>query len=102
MEKELTILDRAKKIVDGDRQNDYGEPEDNFRVIGEKWGTTLGILEESPPSWKPGEPIPPRIVALMMIDLKTCREAYKPVTDNSIDIAGYAYAMSKILSKTNL
>jgi hypothetical protein len=84
------ILDKAKLIVEGARQNSYGPPEDNFRVIGEKWGITLGIVRDL----KIGDPIPPRIVALMMIDLKTCRDAFQSKEDNLVDICGYAYCAS--------
>jgi hypothetical protein len=84
------VLDEAKEIVDGARQANYGPPEDNFSAIGRKWAVTLDII-----GWRPGDPIPPRIVALMMIDLKTCRDAFQPKRDNAVDIAGYVYCASK-------
>lgn len=87
-----TILDEAKTIVEGARQKGYGPPEDNFTYIGKKWGVTLEILKD----WKPGDPVPPRIVALMMIDLKTCRDAFQPKRDNLTDIAGYALCGDKV------
>jgi hypothetical protein len=91
---EVTILDDAREIVDGARQSNYGPPEDNFFYIGEKWSTTLEIC-----GWKPGSAIPPRIVALMMIDLKTCRDAFRPNRDNLVDISGYSYCASLLSDK---
>ena len=32
------ILDKAKACVCGERQEDYGTPENNFRFIAELWG----------------------------------------------------------------
>lgn len=87
----VTILDEARSIVDGARQADYGPPEDNFKGIGIKWSVTLSAA-----NWKPGDPIPSRIVALMMIDLKTVRDAFQPKRDNLVDTCGYAYAASLI------
>lgn len=87
-----SILDEAREIVDGTRQDQYGSPEDNFTNIGVKWGVTLGILND----WQPGEPIPPRVVAMMMIDLKTCRDVFQNKRDNLVDISGYSYAASLI------
>jgi hypothetical protein len=87
---EKTVIDQAKSIVEGARQANYGPPEDNFRHIGTKWGVTLGIIQ----GWEPGDPIPSRVVALMMIDLKTCRDAFRPKDDNLVDICGYAYCAS--------
>lgn len=35
------ILDTAKKCVCGQREQDYGKPEDNFNTIGLLWGVYL-------------------------------------------------------------
>ena len=37
------ILQAAQKIVCGQREQDYGSPEDNFGAIAALWGTYLGI-----------------------------------------------------------
>lgn len=89
------ILDEARSIVSGARQAAYGPPEYNFSNIGEKWAATLRAA-----GWLPNAPIPPRIVALMMIDLKVCRDAYQPKRDNLVDIAGYAYAVELFTPET--
>ena len=31
------ILDKALQIINGERQDQYGNPEDNFEIIGELW-----------------------------------------------------------------
>lgn len=90
MSSEDNILVQAEKIVNGARQENYGPPENNFKVIGEKWASTLFAF-----GYAPGMAIPPRIVALMMIDLKTCRDAFQPKEDNLVDIAGYSLCASK-------
>ena len=72
------ILDAAKKIVTGDREKQYGKPEDNFAVIAEFWTTYIG------------HPISSEDVAIMMALLKIARIRsgnYK--TDSFIDGVGY-------------
>lgn len=34
-----TVLQKAEKCVCGDREQDYGSPEDNFKTIAELWTT---------------------------------------------------------------
>ena len=36
------ILDRAKRLVVGDREKSYGSPEENFKRICSMWNTYLG------------------------------------------------------------
>ena len=72
------ILDAAKKIVTGDREKQYGKPEDNFAVIAEFWTTYIG------------NPISSEDVAIMMALLKIARIRsgnYK--ADSFIDGVGY-------------
>lgn len=35
-------LDRADEVINGERQNQYGEPEDNFGVIADFWSAYFG------------------------------------------------------------
>lgn len=72
------LLDEAKAIVCGDRDQQYGNPEDAFRVIAEMWTSYLGTE------------ITAGDVCDMMILLKVARNSYKQKRDNLIDIAGYA------------
>lgn len=36
------ILEKAKACVTGSREQDYGAPEDNFKIIAEFWSTYTG------------------------------------------------------------
>lgn len=73
------ILDGAKKIVNGKREEDYGSPEDNFKTIADFWSTYLGY------------PVTAVDVAVMMALLKIARIGTGTATDDSfIDLAGYA------------
>jgi hypothetical protein len=72
------LLDEAKAIVCGDRDQQYGKPENNFKTIAALWESYLGV------------DITAKDVAMMMILLKIAREGKKHKRDNLIDIAGYA------------
>ena len=77
--KRWEILEKAKKVVMGDRETAYGSPEDNFATIAKLWGVYLGTAIE------------PEDVATMMILLKVARiRGGQAKDDNWIDIAGYA------------
>lgn len=76
--KEESVLSEAQRIVDGQRQGDYGSPEDNFARIAAMWSVLLGVE------------ISPRKVALCMIALKLARDTHQAKRDNLVDIAGYA------------
>lgn len=79
------ILDAAKKIVTGDREKQYGSPEDNFAVIAEFWTTYIG------------HPISSEDVAIMMALLKIARIRsgnYK--TDSFVDGVGYLSLAAEI------
>ena len=73
------ILDKAKTIINDERQGTYGNAEDNFASIAAFWSTYLNT------------PIDSTDVANMMILMKVARNSsgvYKD--DNYIDICGYA------------
>lgn len=73
------ILDKAKTIINGERQGTYGNAEDNFASIAAFWSTYLNT------------PIDSTDVANMIILMKVARNSsgvYKD--DNYIDICGYA------------
>ena len=75
------ILTRAAEIVNGERDKQYGTPEDNFGLIASLWSDYLAakyVLDA-------------RDVANMMILFKVARNRTgKPTDDSWIDIAGYA------------
>lgn len=75
-----TVLEEAGAVMDGPRQDAYGDPVENCDRIGRVWGAILGI-----------EDIPPATVALMMTALKIVRETGTNVhhRDNLVDAAAY-------------
>ena len=66
------------------RGEKYGPLQRNQKTIGMQWGA---ILTHS--GWMPGEPIPGRIVCLLMAALKLNREAYCHQQDNLDDAKVY-------------
>ena len=76
------ILATAEKMVNGDRQTDYGTPENNFQTIANLWDIYLSTMTNR---------LTGKDVAAMLALLKIARIASghaKP--DNWIDLAGYA------------
>lgn len=85
------ILESAIQTVCKDRQDKYGNCEDNFGIIAEFW---TGYLNTE---------VTAEDVAVMMMLLKIARirtGVYDP--DNYIDIAGYAACGSEIASKRQI
>ena len=79
------ILDTAKRIVIGDREQQYGSPEDNFATIAYYWTTYLG------------REIVSHDVAMMMVLLKVARiQSGQVKADNYVDLAGYAACAAEI------
>ena len=84
------LLEDAKKIVTHDRNDDYGEPEDNFKKIAEMWTAYLGHKYE----------FTPIDVSMMMTLLKVARiGSGSPTFDSFVDIAGYAACGGEIFIK---
>ena len=73
------MLDKAKQMVTGQREQDYGSPENNFGRIGQLWTDYLGHL------------VTAEDVANMMILFKVARNKTGTGTEDTwVDIAGYA------------
>ena len=73
------ILEAAQRCVCGDREQDYGSPENNFKRIANLWSAYLQRR------------ITPKDVAAMLALLKIARIASGHAKeDNWIDLAGYA------------
>jgi len=79
-----SILDEAKQIVGGDRQQDYGSCVESFERIAKLWSAYKGVeftaLE----------------VSMMMTLLKVSRSKTSPKRDTFVDIAGYAECAGQI------
>lgn len=90
------ILDAAKRCVCQDRNQQYGEPEDNFAIIANFWRDYLYAVT--------GEriAITPADVASMMVLFKVARVATATgnvSADSFIDAAGYAACGGEIMTE---
>ena len=90
------ILREAARIVCGDRNKQYGEPEDSFRAIAEFWET---YVRERCVSTGAGVCINAADVAMMMVLLKVARTIGGTKADTYIDIAGYASCAAEAEAK---
>ena len=84
------MLNEASNIVDGNRDKEYGTPENNFKQIADLWNAYLNrkpLIEEVD-------------VANMLILLKLVRAKHNPKhLDSFVDIAGYAACNYEIVQK---
>lgn len=79
------ILATADEIVNGVRNESYGNPEDNFQKIAALWSSYTGHDYSA------------HDVAIMMILLKVARtQSGTGSMDNYVDIAGYAACAGEI------
>ena len=73
------VLDEANSIVNGERANTYGGPEQSFETIAKLWGSYFGTVYR------------PTDVAIMLALLKIARLKNSPShRDSWVDLAGYA------------
>lgn len=73
------ILEAAAKCVCGDREQDYGSPENNFAIIARLWSAYSGFEFDA------------KDVAAMLALLKIARiSSGHAKEDNWVDLAGYA------------
>lgn len=79
-----SILEEAAEIVNGPRQEDYGDFNDNAAAIAGAFSHITGI-EIKPPH-----------VAIFHMVTKLVREGNKPGRDNRVDIAGYADRLDRM------
>ena len=78
-------LKKAAECVCGQREQDYGTPENNFRCIADLWGDYKGVE------------FTPVDVAMMMALLKIARISCGGGTEDSfVDLAGYAACGAEI------
>ena len=72
------VLDTAKKCVCGQREQDYGSPENNFQIIADLWSAYYG------------QKFTALDVSMMMTLLKIARIRTGTATEDSfVDAAGY-------------
>ena len=91
------LLHAAEVCVCGQREEDYGTPEDNFRVIGELWEAYIKAKCVATPV---DVCIVPEDVAALMGLLKIARIASgRGKDDNWTDLAGYAACGGELESR---
>lgn len=83
--KRTVILDEAKSLINGDRQEQYGTPQQNFSRIAAMWSAYLGV------------DIAPEDVAVCMALLKASRLSNEKKHDSFVDGAAY-FALAGELS----
>jgi hypothetical protein len=79
-----SVLEDAYDLVNGDRQQSYGDAYQSFDRIAKLWSAYKGIK------------ITPKDVASMMILMKVSRSVTSSKRDNWIDVCGYAELGSQI------
>ena len=75
--KRSDVLYTADSLINGDRQNDYGEAHESFEAIARMWEAYLGMHIEG------------RDVCNLMALLKIARLRNGPHDDSSVDACGY-------------
>lgn len=89
----LTVLQEASDLVNGERNQDYGNPVHDFQCTVDMWNAYLqrrGILLPNDMKLEPHD------LANMMILLKMSREAHQHKRDNLVDAAGYAECSQQV------
>ena len=84
------VLEKARACVCGEREEDYGSPEDSFGCIAELWEAYLRAACVSPNAIVT---LTPTDVAMLMALLKIARIGTSFVggtADSFVDLAGYA------------
>lgn len=87
----VDALREAARIISGERDKQYGGPEENFTRIAKVWSVILGVEVTS------------EDVAMCMVGVKVARYASKSgfQPDTWIDIAGYAGCGYEVGHKEN-
>jgi hypothetical protein len=75
------VLQEAFRITRGDRQAQYGPPDQDFQRTATMWNVLFG--------WN----VEPWQVAAAMVCVKLSRQTHQLKRDNAVDLAGYARCM---------
>lgn len=87
--KRKEILSQADQCVNGQREQDYGSPENNFKTIADLWTVYKGVEFTTVD------------VAMMMSLLKIARIKNGGGTgDSFVDLAGYAACGGELATET--
>lgn len=78
------VLDKAERAINGDRNNHYGPPTQDF-------ARSAGVLNSLGYRAPGGREILPHDIAVMALAIKLSRIVWSPeVEDHWVDVAGYA------------
>lgn len=86
--KRSEILEAARRCVCGEREQDYGTPENNFETIGLLWGVYLRAAHPEYAKVMPINGITAKDAGTMLALLKVARIATGSSPDSFIDLAG--------------
>lgn len=86
--KRAEILEAARKCVCGEREQEYGKPENNFALVGRLWEAYTGHSYSA------------KDVAMMLALLKVARIKTGVKGDSFVDLAGYAACAGEIATQT--
>lgn len=85
--KRAEILEAARQCVCGEREQEYGKPENNFALVGKLWEAYTG------------QPFSAKDVAMMLALLKVARIKTGVKGDSFVDLAGYAACAGEIATE---
>jgi len=77
------LFNEASKKINGERQTQYGSPENSFSFIAVRWNQYIRGRFNIEIELKDVD------IAFMMADFKMARECYQGKRDNTIDAVGY-------------
>jgi len=93
----MDTLKRADEIINGERQDSYGSPEDSFHLIGQYWSTYIDNIKRDATGWLQ---VTASDVAVMMTLFKIARmSGQKWHPDNAVDACGYLAILNDRLKK---
>jgi len=83
---DANAFEEANTIINGERQDVYGNPEDSFADIADYWTVYLGhkgVIHEG------DRKLTSKDIAIMMTLFKLAREEHQHKRDNIVDALGY-------------
>jgi len=82
-----SVIEEALELVNGSRQESYGDPSEQYGKLAEFWSVILSVE------------VTAENVVHCLLAMKLCREINKPGRDNRVDLAGYAEVLDQIVNK---
>ena len=86
----MSVIDKAKQIIDGDREQTYGKADVNLNRIADLWNAYVRGRFGSSPLFTAQD------VCWMMVLLKAARQMNADKEDNLVDAIGYIALIEKI------